>query len=114
MLFDNNACRCNDMLRPDMTLPMMDRDDWGPSMAPMMDDRCGCPMPAPCPPSPIIEKPIQRCVTRDICHDVPHVCPIDTRVINNHIYRHTYVPRYTCSEANVASHVYTGSCCDFV
>ena len=96
MLFDKKDHRCNDML----------------------DTHC-CSTPAPaspcfCPPGPIMEKPVQRCVTRDICHDVPHVCPIDTKVINNHICRHHYVPHYTCSEANVVSHVYTGSCCDFV
>ena len=77
------------------------------SMAPV--DPCLCQ-----PSCPIFERPIQRCVTRDICHDVQHVCPIDTKIVNNHIFRHTFVPCHTCSEANVACHVFTGSCCDFV
>ena len=42
-----------------------------------------------------------------------HVCPINTKIINNHIYRHTYQPRYTCSEENVVSNVQCGSCCNF-
>ncbi len=42
-----------------------------------------------------------------------HVCPIHTRVINHHVYRHTYRPAYTCSEENVVSNVQCGSCCQF-
>ena len=63
--------------------------------------------------SPVMETPRERCVYRNIYHEVPHVCPINTRVINNHIYRHTYQPRYTCSEENVVSNVQCGSCCNF-
>jgi len=63
--------------------------------------------------SPVMETPRERCVYRNIYHEVPHVCPINTRVINNHIYRHTYQPRYTCSEENVVSNVQCGSCCQF-
>ncbi len=63
--------------------------------------------------SPIIETPRERCVYRNIYHEVPHVCPINTKIINNHIYRHTYQPRYTCSEENVVSNVQCGSCCNF-
>ena len=63
--------------------------------------------------SPVVETPRERCVYRNIYHEVPHVCPINTKVINNHIYRHTYQPRYTCSEENVVSNVQCGSCCQF-
>lgn len=38
-----------------------------------------------------------------------HVCPIHTRVVNNHIYKHTYVPEYTCSEENVCTNI--DECC---
>ena len=62
---------------------------------------------------PVVETPRERCVYRNIYHEVPHVCPINTKVINNHIYRHTYQPRYTCSEENVVSNVQCGSCCQF-
>lgn len=68
---------------------------------------CGCGM------EPIVEAPIEKCVRRDICHEVQHVCPIHTKIINNHIYRHTYVPQYSCSEENLVSNIDQGSCCNF-
>lgn len=63
---------------------------------------------------PIVEAPIEKCIKRDICHEVQHVCPIHTKVINNHIYRHTYVPQYSCSEENVVTNLDQGSCCNFM
>ena len=63
--------------------------------------------------SPIVEPMKEKCVYRNIVHEVPHVCPINTRVINNHIYKHTYQPRYTCCEENVVTNQQCGSCCDF-
>lgn len=63
--------------------------------------------------SPIIEPGRERIVNRTFIHEVPHVCPINTRIINNHIYRHTYQPRYTCCEENVVTQQQCGSCCQF-
>jgi len=63
--------------------------------------------------SPIIEQGQERIVNRTFVHEVPHVCPINTRIINNHIYRHTYQPRYTCCEENVVTNEQCGSCCNF-
>ena len=63
--------------------------------------------------SPIIEPAQERIVNRTIMHEVPHICPINTRIINNHVYRHTYSPRYTCCEENVCTNVQCGSCCCF-
>lgn len=37
-----------------------------------------------------------------------HVCPIHTRVINNHIIEHTYRPEYTCSEENTITNIDPG------
>ena len=42
-----------------------------------------------------------------------HVCPIRTRIINHHVYRHTYRPEYSCCEENVVSNINQGSCCGF-
>ena len=61
----------------------------------------------------LIEAPIEKCVQKDIVHEVEHICPINTRIINNHIYRHTYQPRYTCCEENTCTNVQCGSCCQF-
>ena len=41
---------------------------------------------------PIIEPGRERVVQRNIVHEVKHVCPMNTRIINNHIFRHTYQP----------------------
>ena len=63
--------------------------------------------------SPTCEAPRERCIHRTFVHEVPHVCPIRTRIINHHVYRHTYRPEYSCCEENVVSNVQCGSCCDF-
>ncbi len=63
--------------------------------------------------TPIVEPGRERVVNRTFVHEVPHVCPMNTRIINNHIYRHTYQPRYTCCEENVVTQQQCGSCCQF-
>ena len=63
--------------------------------------------------SPMVETPQERVVHRNFVHEVPHVCPINTRIINHHIYRHTYQPRYTCCEENVVTNEQCGSCSQF-
>ena len=59
------------------------------------------------------EQPRERCIHRTFVHEVPHVCPIRTRIINHHVYRHTYRPEYSCCEENVVSNVQCGSCNNF-
>ena len=61
----------------------------------------------------VYECPIERVCHREIHHHVPHVCPINTRVINHHIYTHTYTPEYTCCEENDKCDVYQGKCSNF-
>ena len=63
--------------------------------------------------NPVNEGVQEKVVHRTFMHEVPHVCPIHTRVINHHIYKHTYRPQYTCSEENTVSNVLCGSCCQF-
>lgn len=63
--------------------------------------------------SPVVEQGRERIVNRTFVHEVPHICPINTRIINNHIFRHTYQPRYTCCEENVVTNEQCGSCCNF-
>ncbi len=55
----------------------------------------------------------ERVINRTFVHDVPHSCPIHTRIINHHVYRHIYKPVYTCSEENTVSNVQCGSCSQF-
>lgn len=67
------------------------------------DNMMSCEMSNMCPP--IYECPKERCIHREIIHNVPHVVPINTRIINHHIYRHTYRPCYTCTEENEVCNV---------
>lgn len=69
-----------------------------------MGGGCGC-------NQPIVEPCINKCVEREFCHQVPHVCPIHTHVVNRHIYQHTYTPQYSTSEENQVINFDNGSCC---
>lgn len=62
---------------------------------------------------PIIEPVQERVVHRTICHKIQHVCPIRTKIVNNHVYKHTYQPSYSCCEENTVQHQQLGSCCQF-
>ncbi len=62
----------------------------------------------------VIEPTITKCVQKDFYHEVPHICPIHTHVINRHIYNHTYTPQYTCSEENQVVNNDCGKCSGFM
>lgn len=64
-----------------------------------------------CNAMPVYECPEERVCHRYICYDVPHIKPCNTRIINHHIYRHTFVPTYSCCEENVVENVYDRKCC---
>ena len=67
-----------------------------------------------CPNNQPIMEPLQeKCVHRTIMHEVNHICPIRTKIINHHVYRHTYRPEYSCCEENVVSNIDNGGCCNF-
>ena len=63
--------------------------------------------------APIIEPMRERVVNRTIEHVVQHVCPIRTKIINHHVFKHTYTPNYSCCEENVCTNVQCGSCCNY-
>ena len=65
-----------------------------------------------CPP--VYECPVEKCIHRQIVHEVPHVCPVNTKIINHHIYKHTYSPCYTCCEENEVCNVNEGCCSKFL
>ncbi len=66
----------------------------------MMGGQCGnmCP--------PVMECPQERVCHRQIFYDVPHIIPINTKIINHHIYRHTYQPCFTCTMEDEVCNVY--------
>jgi len=72
---------------------------------------CGC-VPCGCE-CPVMEPVVTKCIEREFCHEVPHICPIHTHVVNKHIYKHTYTPQYTNSEEEVVINEECGSCCNF-
>lgn len=83
-----------------------------PNPIPMqMPAQMPAPMPVQC--DPIIEPTKTHCVEKEFVHDVQHICPIHTHVINKHIYRHNYTPQYTMSEENQIINVDCGSCNQF-
>ena len=42
------------------------------------------------------------------CNSIPG--PVNTRIINHHIYKHTYSPCYTCTEENEICNVHDNCC----
>lgn len=60
---------------------------------------------------PVYECPEEKVCHRYICYDVPHIKPCNTRIINHHVYRHTFVPTYSCCEENVVENVFERKCC---
>lgn len=75
----------------------------------MNDGCCMNTMNTMCPP--IQECPQERVCHRYMCYEVPHIIPCNTRIINHHVYRHTYTPCFTSCEENVVSNVYDRKCC---
>ena len=63
--------------------------------------------------APIVEPMQQRVINRTIVHEVPHICPLQTKIVNHHVFKHTYQPSYSCCEENVCSEIQCGSCCNF-
>lgn len=98
----NNRC----MDKTDMNM----KNDMGGYMPMEMNPCCDNQYPGVvCPP--VYECPQVRCCHREICHEVPHIIPVETKIINHHIYRHTYKPEYTCCEENEVCNVYDNKCC---
>lgn len=58
------------------------------------------------PVMPVYECPEEKVCHRYICYDVPHIKPCNTKIINHHVYRHTFTPCYTCCEENVVENVF--------
>lgn len=74
-----------------------------------MPSECCTNQPMMC--QPIQECPQERVCHRYICYEVPHIMPCNTKIINHHIYKHTYTPCYTCCEENVVTNEYGPKCC---
>lgn len=64
-----------------------------------------------CAAMPVYECPQERVCHRYVCYEVPHIMPCNTRIINHHVFRHTYRPEFTCCEENVCENVFDQRCC---
>jgi len=63
--------------------------------------------------SPIIEPMRERVIQRTIVHEVPNVCPTRTRIINNHVFKHTFRQTHSCCSEDKVTNIQCGSCCNF-
>ncbi len=68
-----------------------------------------CMQPMPC--EPVYECPQEKVCHRYINYEVPHIMPCNTKIINHHVYKHTFKPCYSCCEENVVCNVYGPKCC---
>ena len=83
----------------------MGMNEMDPNMMNKNMDGCACP--------PVYECPQERVCTRVIVHEVPHIMPVHTKIINHHIYKHSYTPCYTMSECDTCENVYDPCCKNF-
>ena len=97
--FDSTITGNNNVIDNNVDINMMASD----TMAPNNNMQYGC-------SQSMNEGMQQKCIHRTFIHEVNHVCPIHTRIINHHVYKHTYRPQYTCSEENTISNIQCGSC----
>lgn len=93
-------------IMPNHRMMGMDDMNWNMNMMGSCQNKSHMHKPVCCPVQ-------ERCIHKTILHEVPHICPIRTRVINHHVYKHTYHPEYSCQEENVVSNVQCGSCNQF-
>lgn len=61
---------------------------------------------------PIYEMPRENVCHRYFNYEVPHIMRCNTRIINHHVYKHTFIPEYTCCEENEVCNVYDNNCCN--
>ena len=99
-MFRNRCFDMGDNFKQDVNNTMINNTNC------MKDQNMGMPS---CPP--IYECPQERCFHREFHHEVQHVIPVNTRIMNHHIIHHTYVPMYTCCEENDCTNVYDNKCC---
>ena len=59
--------------------------------------------------TPIVTRQV-NVVHRYCVIDQPHICEVETKVINHYIKRHHYIQRPLCSEENTYSEENAGCC----
>lgn len=97
MMFDNRCFKENEYIEHNECEHKYEQNMVGNSTC---MEGCVCPT--------VYECPKENCIHRTIIHEVPHVQNINTKVINHHIYKHTYMPCYTMSECDTCEQVFDG------
>ncbi len=107
-----NRCMDTNMYKEAQETPncAMNMDAMNMDMNPRMGMCCPQSQVMMC--QPIMECPQVQCCHRVINYEVPHIIPCHTKVINHHIYKHTYQPCYSYSEEDETSEVYEPRCCN--
>lgn len=109
MLLRNNRCYERPSMNYEQTTSMS-MESAMPEAMPMPEVGMGmCPTGAACPP--VYECPQERVCHRQTVIEVPHIVPVNTRIINHQIYHHTYSPCFTACEETEISNVYDNKCC---
>ena len=54
-----------------------------------------------CCEHPVVEPAVNKCIEKEFVHEVEHIIPVHTHVVNKHVYNHVYRPEFTCSEEEV-------------
>jgi hypothetical protein len=63
-----------------------------------------------CDPKVCYDPGVTNCVEKEFYHEVQHIIPVHTHVVNKHIYNHTYTPEFTCSEESQIVNNECGRC----
>ena len=68
-----------------------------------------------CNPCETVCPPICECPQNKVCHrvmnyTVPHLIPINTTVVNHHVYNHTYTPVFSTSYVDEVENTYNRCC----
>ena len=111
MLLRNNRCyeRPSMNVEQSTTISAENSNMMSQDMGMGMGMMSGCPSSCVCPP--VYECPQERVCHRQTVIEVPHIIPVNTRIINHQIYRHTYSPCFTACEETEVSNVYENNCC---
>lgn len=107
---ENTATTMNATANFDSSMGSMNME-WNGYMGGMPNACCQMPTCAPTMCPPIYECPQERVCHRTINYEVPHMIPCHTKMINHHVYHHSYTPCYSYSEQDEVTNVYGNRCC---
>jgi len=109
-MFLNRCYENENMNNANMNMDMNANQNMMSGMSCPPNPGCVCPPNPNCVCPPVMECPQERVCHRQMMYEVPHIIPINTRIINHHVYKHTYQPMYTCTMEDEVCNVYDNHC----